>query len=124
MPVRVLVADDNLDVHELVNDILLINFKDVTVDRALDVDGLRVRLGSAQPPYDLVITASNLAGGSRDALVSILRSEFPGYLGKVVILEDVLGRTSADPDTAKIPILRKPFSLDDFGDCIRKICPP
>jgi hypothetical protein len=124
MPVRVLVADDNLDVHELVNDILLINFKDVTVDRALDVDGLRARLGSAQPPYNLVIAASNLAGSAGDALVSILSSEFPGYLDKVVILEDVLGRTSAGAAAAIIPILKKPFSLDDFGDCIRRICPP
>jgi DNA-binding NtrC family response regulator len=123
MPVRVLVADDNLDVHELVNDILLINFKDVTVDRALDIEGLRTRLRAAQRHYNLVIAASSLADGTGKTILSILSNEFPEYLATVVLLEDMPGRVPAGPATANIPILKKPFSLDDFGDCIRRICP-
>jgi DNA-binding response OmpR family regulator len=123
MSVRVLVADDDLDVQELVNDILLINFTDVSVERVLDVQTLRKKLGAAKRPYDLIIATSALADPKGTSALSIIRNEFAAYRGKTVILEDTAGKVPRGAEAAGIPILTKPFSLDEFGDIVRKICP-
>jgi|WetSurMetagenome_2_1015567.scaffolds.fasta_scaffold03934_5 hypothetical protein len=122
MHVRVLVVDDNLDSQELVNDILLINFRDVSVERVLDAQGLRKKLGAAKRSYDLIIAAAALADPKGVTALSIILNEFGAYRGKTVILEDAPGKVPRGADTAGLPILTKPFSLDEFGDCIRDIC--
>ncbi len=121
--VRILVADENLDVQELVNDILRITYKDVTVDRALDMGGLRARLGAENLPYNLVIAASGLADDRGNGAPAILSREFPGYITKTLLLEDAPGDAAREAASAGIAVLTKPFSLDDFSDCIVKICP-
>lgn len=123
MSVKVLVADENLDVQELVNDILLINLKDVVVDRALSVEGLRIRLASVEHSYGLVIAASTLVDSNGNSALGVIRREFPKYISKTVALEDTHGEARAAAENADIPVLTKPFSLDEFGECIAKICP-
>jgi hypothetical protein len=123
MPVRVLVADDNLDVQELVNDIILINFKDAAVERVLDADAFRAKIIAANPAYDLVIVASSLADASGKNIVSIVCEEFPDSIARVIILENDTGYLPADPTVNIMQIVKRPFSLDDFGDRIRKIYP-
>lgn len=123
MPVMVLVADENLDVHELVNDILLINFKDVAVDRVLEVKGFRAKLGTKHPGYNLIIIGSGLADPSGKSAISILCEEFPQYRGAAIILQDAAGQVPDTPMIKNIPVLKKPFSLDEFSDYIKKICP-
>jgi hypothetical protein len=123
MPVKALVADENLEVHKLVNDILLISFKDVTVDRALDAATVRAKLGTARPGYNLVIVGSGLADASGKSVISVLWEDFPQYRGAVAILQDAAGKVPDTPLLKKIPVLKKPFSLDEFSDCIKKICP-
>jgi DNA-binding response OmpR family regulator len=123
MPVKVLVADESLDVHELVNDILLINFKDVAVDRVMEAEGFRTMLGTNRPGYNLIIIGSGLVDASGKSAVSVLCDEFPQYRGIVVILQDEAGQVPDTPMIKKIPVLAKPFSLDEFSDRITKICP-
>jgi DNA-binding NtrC family response regulator len=123
MPVRVLVADENLDVQELVNDILLINLKDVAVDRALSAEGLRTRLASVEHSYSLIVAASTLVDSNGNSALRIIRREFPEYVSKTVALEDAHGEARAAAENADIPVLTKPFSLDEFGECITRICP-
>jgi hypothetical protein len=123
MPVKVLVADENLDVHELVNDILLINYKDVAVDRVLSAEGLREKLGAQNPGYKLIIMGSTLADASGKSAISILSEEFPQFRAMSVILQHAAGQVPDSPLIKKIPVLEKPYSLDEFSDRIKKICP-
>ena len=123
MPVKVLVADESLDVHELVNDILLINFKDVAADRVMEAEGFRAKLGSKRPGYNLIIIGSGLVDASGKSVISILCDEFPQYRGIALILQDETGQVPDNPMIKKIPVLAKPFSLDEFSDRIKKICP-
>ena len=123
MPVKVLVADDNLDVHESVNDILLINYKDVAVDRVLEAEGFRAKLGTKHPGYNLIIIGSGLTDASGKSVISILCEEFPQYRTAALILQDAAGQVPDTPMIKKIPVLKKPFSLDEFSDYIKKICP-
>ncbi len=123
MPVRALVADDNLDVQELVNDILHINYRDVSVDRALDFDGLCSRLRDADPRYDLLIAAATLGDAVDTPVVSVLQSEFAEYLPAAVKLQEAPGQVPVESGPVALAVLTKPFSLDDFCDCIKRICP-
>jgi hypothetical protein len=123
MPIKALVADESLDVHELVNDILLINYKDVAVDRVLNAEGFRAKLAAPHPDYKLIIIASSLADASGKSAISILCEEFPQHRSAAAILLDTAGQVPDTPMVKKIPVLKKPFSLDEFSDVIKKICP-
>jgi DNA-binding response OmpR family regulator len=123
MATKVLVLDDDLDVHELVNDILCITYKDVSVDRALDADSFRAKVMSAKTPYDLVLIASGMTDEANKEIVTIVLDEFPSLLEKTAIIDETAGVARIDRNGAPIPLIRKPFSLDEFSDVIKKICP-
>jgi DNA-binding response OmpR family regulator len=123
MAARVLVADNDLDVHELVNDILCITFKDVEVDRVLDGDLFRAKLFSSKNKYDLLLIASGVTDASGKDIVSIVVDEFPALVKKTAVIEETAATTRLDRSGAAIPLIRKPFSLDEFSSVIKKICP-
>jgi hypothetical protein len=124
MAVKVLVADDDLDVHELVNDILCISIKDVVVDRVLDADSLRAKILSEKQRYDLVLVASDLTDATGKDGISIVLDEFPGLTKKTAVIEESGASSRLDRSGAPLPLIKKPFSLDEFSGVIRKICPP
>jgi hypothetical protein len=124
MAVKVLVVDSDLDVHELVNDILCINFKDVTVDRVLDADSFRARVRSLKKQYDLLLVASGVADDSGKDIVSIVLDEFPALAKKMAVIEETAALARFDRSGAPLPFIKKPFSLDEFSSVIKKICPP
>jgi DNA-binding response OmpR family regulator len=123
MIVNALVADDDLDVHELVNDILCISFKDISVDRALDADSFRAKVHSSKKKYDLVLVASGFADDSGKDIVSIVLEEFPALGKKMAVIQESAGGSWLDKGGNAIPVIKKPFSLDEFSDVIKKICP-
>jgi DNA-binding response OmpR family regulator len=123
MTVKVLVLDDDLDVHELVNDILCISFKDVSVDRVLDVDSFRNKVSSTKKSYDLVLIASGLTDDSGKNIISIVLEEFPALVKKMAVIQETAGGSWLDKGGNAIPVIKKPFSLDEFSDVIKKICP-
>jgi DNA-binding NtrC family response regulator len=124
MAVRVLVADDDLDVHELVNDILCISFKDVTVDRVLDGDSFRAKVRSSKKQYDLLLLASEVTDAAGKDIISIVLDEFPGLIKKTAVIEETAATARFDRSGGAIPLIKKPFSLDEFSSVIKKICPP
>jgi hypothetical protein len=117
MTIRVLIADDNLDVQELVDDILHINFKDVFIDHAMDISGIRTRLSPSQIPYDLVLLGEDGTKGFLDSIAN----ESPSLLKKTII---ICSDQAAIPEKWRdIPCIVKPFSLDAFGEILGKIRP-
>ena len=123
MGVKVLVADDDLDVHELVNDILCITFKDVTVDRVLDADSFRAKARAPKKHYDLILVSSDVADASGKDILSIIFDEFPALVKKTVVIEETAATARFDRSGAPLPLIKKPFSLDEFSGVIKKICP-
>ena len=116
MTIRVLVADEDLDVHELVDDILHINFKDVAIDRAMDRNSIRAKIRSMQIPYDLIL----LGDDGEKGFVEIVHEECPALIKKsVMICPEGSNHIEKWGD---IPRIAKPFSLDDFGETVGKIC--
>jgi hypothetical protein len=116
MTIRVLVGDEDLDVHELVDDILHINFKDVAIDRAMDQNGIRTKIRSMQMPYDIIL----LGDDGMKGFVEIVKEECPDLVKKtVMICPEGSNHVEKWSDIARIV---KPFSLDVFGEVLEKIC--
>ncbi len=121
MTIHVLVADDDLDMHELIDDILHINFKDVVIDRAMDSNGIRAKVRAMRPPYDLVV----LGDDGMKGFMEILSDECPALVKKTVMIgsEGSGGNQSeAQRKWNDVPRIMRPFSLDDFGAIVGKIC--
>jgi response regulator of citrate/malate metabolism len=115
MKIKVLVAEDDLDVHKVVGDILHINFNDIEIERALDCNSLRLKIRSANPAYDLILLDQDQTDDTGKDLLEVIREEFPQVLSRLVII----GGIQSAPD---IPFIAKPFSLDDFGKIVKQIC--
>jgi len=120
MTIHVLIADNDSGIHELVNDMLHINFKDVTVERVRDRDSFRSRLKIGMSTYDLIIFDGYPTDNDGQEFINSLKEEFPGIMSKVIMLCG--SGCSIHPDQCEIPCLIKPFSLDDFGEIVKKIC--
>jgi hypothetical protein len=115
-PVRVLVGDEDLDVHELVDDILHINFKDVAIDRAMDPNGIRTKIRAMELPYDLIL----LGDDGMKGLVEIVNEERPDLVKKTVMI--CPEESNHIEKWSDVPRILKPFSLDDFGEVLERIC--
>ncbi len=116
---RVLIADDNLDCQELIDDILEINFKDVQIDRALSLKSFQTKAGEGIP-YDLILFNTSFIDDQFSALAFL--KELNNRSSRVVLIGDKNDSTIFNPAVQEFPLLTKPFSLDDFGEIIKKTC--
>jgi response regulator of citrate/malate metabolism len=122
MAVRVLVADNDSDMHELVNDILHINFKDVVVERVQDWKGFCAKIRTGPDAYDLILLDGYQTDTDGRELIDALQEEFPEMLRKVIMICGAASDCRIRQDRVPVPCLVKPFSLDDFGEIVKRIC--
>jgi DNA-binding NtrC family response regulator len=119
--VRVLIADDDLDSHELIDDLIEINFRDVEIERALTKESFLIKIGTAKSPYNLILFNLDIekAGNGRE-VVEHLEANHPELLKRMVFISsDVHASESINADYL---VLTKPFSLDRFGEVVQKVC--
>ena len=118
---KVLVADDDLDLHQLVHDILQINFQQVTIDRALTRNSFLEKLNAAKSPYDLILFNIRMNKHNGDSLLDSVRQLHPDIMDRMILLAD--SPAEEEPAaTREVPRVSKPFSLDHFGEVIKKVC--
>ncbi|NLG16408.1 MAG: hypothetical protein GX556_03640 [Fibrobacter sp.] len=116
---NVLVADCDMDSHELVNDILEINFKNVKIDRALCYDSFLNKLQNPGQQYDLILLNPETGKDTGNDTLATLQNSFPELLDRVILLAD----TQLDSSVVQsLPVIYKPFSLDNFGEKLRQVC--
>jgi len=118
---KVLVADDDLDVHQLVHDILQINFKQVTIDRALTSKSFLSKIKTAESPYDLILFNVRLNQENGGNILNSLQQEYPDIMDRVILLADSPKESTISRDL-DVPCVSKPFSLDHFGEVLKKVC--
>ena len=117
--VKILVADNDMDSHELVHDILEINFKDVRIDRALNLESLLTKIKEANPRYHLILLNLEMQKECDLDILTQIKTINPDILDRIVVM------TNEDTDEVypkpkyHIP---KPFSLDQFGEVVKKAC--
>ena len=118
--IKVLIIDDDLDSHELLNDVLHINFPDVSVERALDSQSFLKKISKPDAEYDLVLFRSGVLESESDILTQA-QNHFPALLDKTVLMTNDKKESFENPVLKKLPKVSKPFSLDHFGEVIRNV---
>jgi len=119
--VKVLVADDDLNMHQVIEDIVEICFRDVQIDRVMSSPAFVARLREDPNAYDIILFDLHLhqPSGSR-ALPSVL-TEFPSIRGRLVVIAPADEDVDVVAEARDLPRVGFPFSLDDFTETVRKV---
>jgi len=121
MPVKVLIADVDIDVQEFLNDVLEINFKDVEIVRVLQVENLVKNLRENGHEYNLVLLNLYIAENKDIDIVDIINQTHPELMERIILLDGIPDWYQGTNAVQKLPVMQKPFSLDYFGDVVKKI---
>lgn len=116
MKIKVLVANENMDVHQLMRDIIEINFRDVEITRALSAESFWEKI---KEPRHLVLIGADFIKEDSEAFIDRLKAANPDALGNVIIIGNKEDRDTLDEDAKQLPFLAKPFSLDDFEEIVK-----
>jgi response regulator RpfG family c-di-GMP phosphodiesterase len=119
--IRVLVADNNMDSHKLVDDIIQINFKNVLIDRALSSNGMLTKIKGAQEQYNLLILNVEMQKEDGDVLIEQIRLMDPQLLDRLILMSNFKDNSTIGA-IEMFPLVSKPFSLDHFTEVIKKTC--
>jgi PleD family two-component response regulator len=117
--VNVLVADDDFDSYRLVNDILEINFRDVQIERALNRQSLFSKLQQFDKQYDLILLNPDLEESDRFEIIEKIRQINEDLIDRIVLIGSDF---SAESLPEEMYFITKPFSLDCFGEVVKKAC--
>lgn len=125
MTVSALVAEEDLNLHQVVHDILEICLKDVEVERAMNAEALMRKLreteASEDQQFDLVlydIRFDEMSGG--DSL-PVLRREMPQLDPRLILLAGNGDDVRRNEHARDLAYVLYPFSLDDFVDTIKRV---
>jgi len=116
---NVLIADDDMDSHQLMDDILEIIFKNVKIDRTLNLQGFWAKISDAQNKYDLVLLSPGLIKDEQEAFLDKLGSANPELMHKIVLTGKEQDFENYAMDIKLLPFLAKPFSLDHFESIVK-----
>ena len=119
--IKALIADSDLDSHELVDDILQINFRYVKIDRALNATSFLNKIKDAQPPYNLILFNPEIDINGELKLLDQIRALNPQMLNHIILLNADIDQFR-ESESGIMFAIKKPFSLDYFSEVIKKAC--
>jgi len=119
--IRVLVADSNLDSHKLINDIVQINFRNVVIDQAHNCESFAEKVEGAKPQYNLIFYSIRMENEDGRNKLSEMIQKNPDLRKRMILMAE--SKDTPLPNALNlIPIVTKPYSLDYFGEVIKKTC--
>ena len=123
MEIKILIADDDMEVHQLMADILEINFRDVKVERALTLQSFWAKAAApaGENPWHIVFLCVDYIKEEPDRFLERLNETNPDVQPKVVITGFAQDFESCAEDIRQLPFLAKPFSLDAFEDMVKRV---
>ncbi len=119
--IKVLIVDDNLDSHELLNDVLHINFQEVEIERAHDSKSFISKSAQCDSHYDLILLSASIIKGTESDLWQEVQNHTPDIWNKTVVMTADGDSPFENPRFNQLPRVSKPFSLDHFAEVLRKI---
>jgi len=120
MAVRILIIGNDIHIHKLVIDILEITFTDVVIDRATNEDGLFEKLESEGPEFNLLIIDCHNDKINDENLLLALRKAYPHLIKRIILLIDRESEKPDDDILQGMSSVFKPFSLDEFGELVKR----
>ena len=122
MAITVVVVGNDLHIHKLVVDILEITFSDVTIEKATTVQAMLKKFEKQQYGFNLLIIDLQNSKKEDEVLILNLRNKYPHLLSRMILLLDSIEEKPDDTILQNIPCVVKPFSLDEFGELVKKVC--
>jgi len=119
MKTNVLIADDDMDSHQLMDDILEIVFKNVKIDRTLNLQNFWTKISDGQSRYDLVLLSPGLIKEEQETFLDKLNLANPELMHKIVLIGKDQDFENCAMDIKLLPFLSKPFSLDHFEEIVK-----
>jgi DNA-binding NtrC family response regulator len=118
---KVLVVDDDLDAHEIIHDMLSITLEGVKVDQAMSGERFIKKLENIEAPYDMILFNIRMRYENGIDILASAKDRYPGMTDRIVLMADLpgTGEAASMQDPVCIP---KPFSLDYFGEVVKKVC--
>jgi hypothetical protein len=120
MMTRIIIADNDLDSHELIDDLIEINFQDAMIEHAVTFESFLDKLDSSADKYDLILYNLDFKVPGEKDIVTFLTEKYPQVLDRVICIDSEQYAHGADYNG--IPTLARPFSLDLFGEVVKKVC--
>jgi DNA-binding response OmpR family regulator len=122
MAIKVLLADNDLDIHKLISDLLPLIFKNVVVDKALNSEVVLTKLSDASNTYNLIILDLGLGDIDGGNILETIAGRFPEVLSRMVLILAAPEALPPGEPYTNIARVVKPFSLDEFGELAKKAC--
>lgn len=122
MPINVLIVGSDLSAHKLVTDILEITFNNTKIEKATNAQTMLDKFKTQHYKYDLLILDLQISKKDEEVLILNLRSKYPHLFSRMILLLDSVEEKPEDTILQNISYIIKPFSLDEFGDLVKKIC--
>ena len=122
MPINVLIVGSDLSAHKLLTDILEITFNNTKIEKATNAQTMLDKFKTQHYKYDLLILDLQISKKDEEVLILNLRSKYPHLFSRMILLLDSVEEKPEDTILQNIPYIVKPFSLDEFGELVKKIC--
>jgi DNA-binding NtrC family response regulator len=130
MKTNILVADDDMDVQQLMCDALEISLRKVRIERAMSLSGFWAKLPAApDKPWQLVVLSAEYIKEEPAGFMERFMAANPEAAGRVVIVGTAADAAvlesyaeTAGEGVKAAPFLVKPFSLDGFEELVKQVC--
>ncbi len=120
-PIRALVALEDLGLHQVVEDILEITFKEVKTERVMSSEALFERLREHGEEYDLVLLDVQFDSDAEQSPLAVVRAELPALADRLVLVIPRSRSSSLDAQWEGFSRVVLPFVLDDFSATVREV---
>jgi len=122
MKIKVLIADDDMDVQHLMDDVVEINFRDAAVERALSLQSFWKKVSDADaPPYNFIFLNVEYIKEEPDGFLERLKTANPNAPDKLILMGNAADVEACGEEIKKLPLLDKPFSLDKFEEVVKAV---
>jgi len=121
MKITVLIADDDMDVQHLMYDLVEINFRDVVIERALSLQSFWKKVSVEDNPYRFIFLTTEYIKEEPDDFLGRLRAANSDAPDSVILMGSAADIEACGEDIKQLPLLKKPFSLDDFEEAVKTV---
>jgi DNA-binding NtrC family response regulator len=122
MQTKVLIASEDMEVHQLMCDVLEMNFRRVKIERALSFQSFWAKLPAGEDdPWHLIFLCLDYVAEEPETFLKRVREANPEALEKIILTGYASEFDGYADEIRQLPFLPKPFSLDMFEEMAKAV---